>query len=110
MSVPRTVFLLAALSALTLGATGCAPGSFVRSAPGWKVIELREALRTDYDEAWRVTFIAHDQQPCPAEGECPAVAPLGLSRYVIELAGGTAQEQNLQPGDTIVVLSEPPLP
>jgi len=62
------------------------------------------------DEAWRVTFIAHEQQPCPAEGECPGVAPMGLSRYVLEVAGGTARTQNLQPGDTIVVLSEPPLP
>lgn len=62
------------------------------------------------DENWRVVYIAHEQQPCPAEGECPGVTPLGVSRYVLELAGGTARAQNLQPGDPIVVLSEPPLP
>ena len=62
------------------------------------------------DDKWRVTFIAHDQPPCPEEGECPSVAPMGISRYVLELAGGTARAQNLEPGDSIVVLSEPPLP
>ena len=35
--------------------TGCAPHSFVRSAPGWKVIELRPGLQGNYDEAWQTT-------------------------------------------------------
>jgi len=35
--------------------TGCAPRSFVRSAPGWKVIELRDGLKNNYDDAWQRT-------------------------------------------------------
>ncbi len=35
--------------------TGCAPRTFVRSAPGWKTIEFREGLVNNYDEAWQKT-------------------------------------------------------
>lgn len=50
-------FLVAGSLALSLGASlgGCAPKSFVRSAPGWKVIELRDGLDGKYDEAWQTT-------------------------------------------------------
>lgn len=34
---------------------GCAPKTFVKSSPGWKVIELREGLSDKYDEAWQTT-------------------------------------------------------
>ena len=34
---------------------GCAPKSFVRSSPDWKVIELRDSLRDDCDKAWQTT-------------------------------------------------------
>jgi len=37
---------------LGAGAVGCAPQTFIRAAPGWKVIELREGMT--YDEAWMV--------------------------------------------------------
>ena len=43
------VFLLAPLS------SGCVPNTFVRSAPGWKTIELHKGLVDDYDEAWQKT-------------------------------------------------------
>ena len=48
MSIAMATFLVSTL-------TGCAPRSFVRSAPGWKTIELRSGLTTDYDQAWRTT-------------------------------------------------------
>lgn len=35
--------------------TGCAPHTFVRSAPGWKTIEFRPGLVNNYDEAWQKT-------------------------------------------------------
>lgn len=34
---------------------GCAPRTFVRSAPGWKTIELNSSLANNYDEAWQKT-------------------------------------------------------
>ncbi|MCK4814589.1 hypothetical protein KA005_02370 [bacterium] len=34
---------------------GCAPNSFVRSSPGWKVIELRDDLKGDYAKTWQIT-------------------------------------------------------
>ena len=34
---------------------GCAPSTFVKSAPGWKTIELNENLMGNYDEAWQKT-------------------------------------------------------
>ena len=34
---------------------GCAPSSIVRSAPGWKVIELRPGLLNNYDDSWQTT-------------------------------------------------------
>lgn len=49
--------VVAVAVAVFLGASvvGCAPKSFVRSAPGWKVIELRPGLENNYDEAWQTT-------------------------------------------------------
>ncbi len=44
------------LASLMIAAlTGCAPRSFVRSTPGWKVIELRDGLNNNYDDAWQRT-------------------------------------------------------
>ena len=51
----RTVQLLALTLLLILGAVGCRPDSFVQSAPGWKVIELRDGLKDNYDAAWQRT-------------------------------------------------------
>ena len=34
---------------------GCAPATFVRSAPGWKVIELRNDIAGNYNKAWQKT-------------------------------------------------------
>ncbi|MCH9002520.1 MAG: hypothetical protein IIC02_08085 [Planctomycetes bacterium] len=51
----RVKATLALVSVLFLLTTGCAPRTFVRSAPGWKVIEFREGLVNNYDEAWQKT-------------------------------------------------------
>jgi uncharacterized membrane protein (UPF0127 family) len=59
------------------------------------------------DADFSVVHIVHERPPCPAEGDCPAVAPMRLSRYVLEIAGGIAAEQHLNLGDRLVILSEP---
>lgn len=46
---------LTCLVAVLLMGVGCAPKSFVRSAPGWKAIELHDGLKGKYDEAWQKT-------------------------------------------------------
>jgi len=54
MKTLRTLTAATVLVAIAFG-TGCAPRSFVRTAPGWKVIELRDELVTDYSTAWQKT-------------------------------------------------------
>jgi hypothetical protein len=49
--VLRIILVAAAL--LVCGA--CAPSSFVRSSPGWKVIEVREGLSNDCNKVWQTT-------------------------------------------------------
>ena len=62
------------------------------------------------DEGLRVVEIAHDQKPCPDDGECPSVGPMRAARYVIEVAGGTAKREGLEVGDRMTILAEPALP
>ena len=62
------------------------------------------------DRSFRVVDIARDQQPCPADGECPRIPPRVPARYVLEVAGGTTAKQGLSKGDRLVILAEPPLP
>ena len=38
---------------MILVSVGCAPKSFVKSTPGWKVIEVREGLKEDCGKAWQ---------------------------------------------------------
>ena len=38
---------------IALVTAGCAPKSFVKSSPGWKVIEVRDALHNDCGKAWQ---------------------------------------------------------
>jgi uncharacterized membrane protein (UPF0127 family) len=57
----------------------------------------------------RVVWVAANQPPCPAVGECPSVAPSSPARYVLEFAAGTAAAESLKAGDPVVVLSDPPL-
>ncbi len=57
----------------------------------------------------RVVWIEPNRVPCPANGECPSIAPAVTARYVVEFAAGTAAAEFLKPGDTLVVLSDPPL-
>lgn len=62
------------------------------------------------DEDFKVVHIAHDQEPCPEQGECPKIFPMKSGRYVLEVVGGTARREKLQVGDRIVILSEGSLP
>jgi len=61
------------------------------------------------DQSGRVVWVAADQKPCPAAGECPSIAPPAPARYVIEFAAGTSAAESLRRGDAVVVLSDPPL-
>lgn len=62
------------------------------------------------DGDMRVVEIAHDQQPCPAGGSCPPIQPMQQARFVLEIAGGSARREGLEPGDRVSVLAEPPIP
>lgn len=63
------------------------------------------------DESRRVVEIAHEQQPCPAEGPCPNVFPMRAARYVLEVAGGVARREGLRRGDVVELhLEEPDAP
>lgn len=60
----RVVTLLfSAGSIISLMVVGCAPSSFVKGqSSGWKVIELNDAIKGNYDDAWMKTVdtIARD--------------------------------------------------
>lgn len=43
------------LSLSMLVLVGCAPKTFLRTAPGWKVIELHDGVKSSYDDAWQKT-------------------------------------------------------
>ena len=62
------------------------------------------------DEQWKVVEIVAELQPCAESGECNAVQPLRVARYVLEVAGGVAAEAGLSAGDRIEILSDPELP
>lgn len=62
------------------------------------------------DSELNVVDIAHELQPCPAEGECEAYTPMRVAAYVIEVAGGGARREGLEVGDRVVILSEPAFP
>lgn len=51
--IVRNVILLPIIALVAMA--GCAPKSFIRSMPGWKVIELRDGLKAEYDSAWQTT-------------------------------------------------------
>lgn len=57
----------------------------------------------------RVVWLAVNRMPCPANGDCPSIAPPFAARYVVEFAAGTVTAESLHPGDAVVVLSDPPL-
>ena len=61
------------------------------------------------DESFTVVEVAHRQPPCPPEGECPSILPMRSSRYVLEVAGGIAEQQGLRIGERIIVHSDPPI-
>lgn len=57
----------------------------------------------------RVVWVAAQQSPCPPSGTCPSIVPPSPGRYVLEFAAGTAASESLRHGDSVVVLSDPPL-
>ena len=61
------------------------------------------------DAGLRVVWIAKGQVPCPPQGDCPSIVPPIPARYVLEFAAGTAAAESLAAGDSVVVLSDPPL-
>ena len=61
------------------------------------------------DASFRVVEIFADAQPCPAEGPCPSMKPMLAADYVLEIAGGRAAEERLEPGDPVIIHAEPPL-
>jgi uncharacterized membrane protein (UPF0127 family) len=70
--------------------------------------------KTSLDMVWldanlQVVWVAPHQTPCPSSGDCPSIAPPAPARFVLEFAGGTASRESLRAGETVVILSEPPL-
>ena len=70
--------------------------------------------KTPLDVVWldaslRIVWIAKGQTPCPPQGDCPSIVPPMPARYVLEFAAGTAAAESLAAGDSVVVLSDPPL-
>lgn len=61
------------------------------------------------DANGRIVWVAAKQPPCPPSGDCPSIVPPSSARYVVEFAAGTAAAESVRPGDTVVVLSDPPL-
>ena len=51
----KRTFEIALVSLMAATLVGCAPASFMRTTPGWKVIELRDGLNDNYDDAWQRT-------------------------------------------------------
>jgi uncharacterized protein len=70
--------------------------------------------KTSLDMVWldaslRVVWVAPRQAPCPSTGDCPSIAPPAPARFVLEFAAGTAAGESLRPGESVVILSDPPL-
>ncbi len=61
------------------------------------------------NESMVVVEIAEERQPCPVDGNCPAIHPMRAGRYVLEVAGGVTRRQGLEVGDRIIVHSDPPI-
>ena len=57
----------------------------------------------------RVVWTEAARPPCPAIGDCPSIVPPAPARFVVEFAAGTVAAESLNHGETIVVLSDPPL-
>ena len=62
------------------------------------------------DERLRIVDMALNRPPCPEDGNCPSIEPIGPSRYVLEFAAGVAVKHKLKRGDRIFIVSEPAIP
>lgn len=60
------------------------------------------------DDSYRVVAIAAEQSPCAPGDPCPPVSPMMPATFVIEVAGGRAEAENLRYGDRITILSDTP--
>jgi len=63
-----------------------------------------------FDASWRVVHVESEAEPCPTSGPCPSIAPPVEARYVIEFASGVAAQNGLVRGESVVVLTEKPIP
>lgn len=61
------------------------------------------------DDHLRVVHVAESLAPCPEPGDCPTHVPPSPARFVLEFAAGTARSERLGPGQSVVVLSDPPI-
>lgn len=52
------------------------------------------------DSGKRIVSLTSDVPPCKAD-PCPSHPPAGISRYVLEVAGGVARQHGLKAGDVL---------
>ena len=58
------------------------------------------------DEGFRVLHQIRGAEPCPADGPCPSMVPPMPSRYVLEVAAGSAASAGIENGARLVILWE----
>ena len=61
------------------------------------------------DERLRIVALLEDVAPCPDAGPCQTHVPDAAGRYVLEFAAGTVRAEKLARGQSVVILSDPPL-
>ncbi len=84
---------------------------FVGDEPALRLFHMLNCL-VPIDMIWldgqdRVVFIEHSAPPCRAE-PCPSYGPMRLTHQVLEVRGGTAREEGLTVGDTLVIATDLP--
>lgn len=84
---------------------------FVYKRPGIRRFWMKNCL-IPIDMIWldredRVVAIEHAAPPCRAD-PCPLYGPRVPSYNVLEVNGGTATKEGLEPGDKLVVVTDRP--
>jgi hypothetical protein len=51
----------------------------------------------------KVVFIKNNAEPCKQE-VCESIKPNAIARYVLEINGGLAEQENIKPGDDVFIL------